>query len=99
MTWFVSGRDEQNPVPRLATRAGSIAPSWTFISRNKISPKSKPVHASFLSQNIFRVSKKIFCDFSIGMELGNEKTDNVTENENKENDNVNEFQEYTLQQK
>jgi len=33
------------------------------------------------------------------MELGNEKTENVNENENKENKNVNEFQEYTFQQK
>ena len=61
--------------------------------------RSKPVHASFLSQNIFRVSKKVFCDFYIGMELENEKTENVNENENKENTNVDEFQEYTFQQK
>ena len=32
-----------------------------FCFRNKISPKSKRVHESFLSQNIFRDSKKIFC--------------------------------------
>ena len=32
-----------------------------FSSHNNISPKSKQVHDSFLSQNIFRNSKKIFC--------------------------------------
>ena len=53
-------------------------------SRNKIWPKSKRVHESFLSQNIFRDSKNIFCDFSVGMELENEKTESVNENENKE---------------
>ena len=46
-----------------------------FCSRNNISPKFKWVHESFLSQNIFRDSKKIFCDFSVGMELKNEKTE------------------------
>jgi len=35
--------------------------------------KSKCVHERFLSQNIFRDSKKIFCDFPVGMELENEK--------------------------
>ena len=44
-------------------------------SRNNISPKSKRVHESFLSQNIFRDSKKIFCDFSVRMELENEKSE------------------------
>ena len=33
------------------------------------------------------------------MELENEKTESVNENENKENKNVDEFQEYILQQK
>ena len=36
-------------------------------------------------QNIFRESKKIFCDFSVRMELENEKTENVNDNKNKEN--------------
>ena len=45
------------------------------------------VHESFLSQNIFRDSKKIFCDFSVGMELENEKTTS-TRIPNKENKNV-----------
>ena len=48
-----------------------------FSSRNNISPKSKRVHESFLSQNIFRDSKKIFCDFSVGIEVENEKTKRV----------------------
>ena len=42
------------------------------------------MHQSFLSQNIFRDSKKIFCDFSVGMELENEKSENVNDNKNKE---------------
>ena len=46
-----------------------------FCSRNNISPKSRWVHENFLSQNIFRDSKKIFCDFSVRMELKNEKTE------------------------
>ena len=70
-----------------------------FCSRNKISPKSKRAHESFLSQNIFRDSKNIFWDFSVGMELENEKTESVNENENKENKDVDEFQGYILQQK
>ena len=70
-----------------------------FCSRNIISPKSKRVHESFLSQNVFRDGKKIFCDSSVGVELENEKTESVNENENKENKNVDEFQEYILQQK
>ena len=80
---------------------GGILPArdCAFCSRNKISPKSKQVHESFLSQNIFRDSKKIFCDFSVGMELENVKTESVNDNENKENKNVDEFQEYILQQK
>ena len=55
--------------------------------------------AGFLSKNIFRDSKKIFGDFSVGMELENGKTQRVNENENKENKNVDEFQEYISQQK
>ena len=65
---------------------GAIKPTWDcpFCSRNKISPKSKQVHESFLSQIVFHDSKKIFCDFSVGMELENEKTKSVNDNENKE---------------
>ena len=54
------------------------------------------MHESFLTQNIFDDSKRIFCDFSVGMELKNKKTESVSENENK---NVDEFQEYILKQK
>ena len=64
-----------------------------------MSLKSKRVQESFLSQNIFHDSKKIFCDFSAGMELENEKPKSVNENESKENKNVDNFQEYILQQK
>ena len=42
--------------------------------------------------------KKIFFDFSDGMELENEKTESINETESKEN-NDNEFQEYILEQK
>ena len=72
---------------------GAILPAQDcpFCSRNKIWPKSKRAGArKFSLQNIFRDSKKIFCDFSVGMELQNEKTESVDENENK---NVDEFQE------
>ena len=57
------------------------------------------MHESFRSQNIFHDSKRIFCDFSVGLELENEKTKSINENEKKENKNVDEFQEYILQQK
>ena len=57
------------------------------------------MYESFLSQNIFRDSKRNFNDFSDGMKLENEKTESVNENESKENKNVDEFQEYILQQK
>ena len=47
-----------------------------FCSRNNVSPKYKRVYSeSLLSQNIFLDSKKIFCDFSVEMELENEKTE------------------------
>ena len=68
------------------------ARDYPFCSCNNNLPKSKRVYESSLSQNIFRGSKKIFCDFSVGMELENEKTESVNENENKENINVDEFQ-------
>ena len=54
------------------------------------------MHESFLTQNIFDDCKRIFCDFSVGMELKNKKTESVNENENK---NVDKFQEYILKQK
>ena len=37
----------------------------------------------FFRKNIFRDSKKIFCDSSVGMEPENEKTESVNDNENK----------------
>ena len=46
-----------------------------FVPANKISRKIKRVHESFLSQNIFRDSKKIFRDLFVGLELENEKTE------------------------
>ena len=57
------------------------------------------MHESFLSQNIFRESENIFCDFCVVMQLEKEKTESVNENESKENKNVDEFQQYILQQK
>ena len=56
-------------------RAIMPARDCPFCSRNNISPKSKRVHESFLSSNIFRHSKKIFCDLFVGMELENKKTE------------------------
>ena len=46
-----------------------------FVPTNKISSQFKQVHESFLSQNIFHDSKKIFCDLFVVMELENEKTE------------------------
>ena len=57
------------------------------------------MHKSVLLQNIFHDSKKIFQNFSLWMELKNKKTLSVNDNENKENKNLDEFQEYSLQQK
>ena len=57
-------------------------------SRNKILPKSKRAHESFLSQNILHDRKRVFCDFS-GIDNG--KTESVNENENKESKNVDKF--------
>ena len=61
----------------LSVQGGAILPArdCPFCSRNHISPKSKLVHESFLSQNIFCDSKKIFIDFSVGMEVENEKSE------------------------
>ena len=56
---------------------GAILPTrdCPFCSCNNISPKSKWVHKSFLLQNTFCGSRKIFCDFSVRMEQKNEKTE------------------------
>ena len=67
-----------NQIPRcdwLPERATLPARDCPFCSRNNILPKFKRVHESFLSQNIFRDSKKIFCDFSVRTELEKEKTE------------------------
>ena len=75
---------------------GAILPAQDcpFCTHKKISPKSNQMVESFLPQNIFCDSKDILCDFSVGMEVENEKTESVNENENKGNKNFNEFQEY-----
>ena len=51
------------------------------------------------AENIFCSGKKIFCDFFVFTEPENGKTESVNVNENKENKNVDEFQEYVFQQK
>ena len=80
MASSASGQYAANSVFWLATRAGKMErycpPGIArFVPANKISPKFKRVHESFLSQNIFRDSKKIFCGLFVGMELENEKTE------------------------
>ena len=76
MTSSVSGKDKPNPALWLARairnrQYHSILPArdCPFCSRNKISPKLRRAHENFLSQNIFHDSKRIFYDFSVGMEL------------------------------
>ena len=94
MASSASGQDDQIP------HCDSLP--HPFSSRNMILPKSELVHESFLSQNILRGSKKIFCQFSVGTEQENEKTEYVNENENKENKIVVAFLEHIfsiLQQK
>ena len=67
-----SGQDEPNPVLSLAIRerkldeAILLARDYPFCSR-----RSSRGYESFISQIIFRDSKKIFCDFSVGIELEN----------------------------
>ena len=62
-------------LPERARWSDTARSGLPVLFRNNISPKSKRVHESFLSQNISSNSKKIFCDFSVGMELENEKTE------------------------
>ena len=60
-----------------------------FVPANKLSPKFKRVHESFLLLKLFSANTKhIFCDFSVFEEPENVKTESVNENENKENKNV-----------
>ena len=35
----------------------------------------KRIYGTFLSQSLFRDSKKVFCDFSVGREVENDKTE------------------------
>ena len=39
-----------------------------FVPANKISPKFKRVHETFLSLELLSAKNKIFCDFSVFME-------------------------------
>ena len=80
MASSMSGQYAANYVFWLATRVGKMErycpPGIAhFIPANIISPKFKWVRESFLSQNIFHDSKKIFCDLFVGMELENKKTE------------------------
>ena len=80
MASSTSGQYVANSVFWLATQAGKMEWHYTpgiahFVPATKILPKFKRVHESFLSQNIFSDSKKIFCDLFVGMELENEKTE------------------------
>ena len=75
----------------LAPRVGKInqIPHWLAIWTGKMErysllriPSFVPVITFrqspckiFLSQNIFHDGKKIFCDFSVGMQLENKKTE------------------------
>ena len=71
----------------------------SFISRfeDKDTVIRTGINCSVLFRNAthFHDSKKIFCDFSVRMEPENGKIDN----ENKENKDIDEFQECILQQK
>ena len=76
MASSVSGQDETKSLAVIGYPSGQngvILPArdCPFCSRNNISPKSKRVHENFLLQNIFIDSKKIFCDFCVGMEREN----------------------------
>ena len=89
----MSKQDEPNPMRNAGNP--NAQPGWSdttcsglpFLFPQQISKKSMRVHESFLSQNIFCDSKKIFCDLSVEMELENEKTTS-THIPNKENKNV-----------
>ena len=80
---------------------GPILPArdCQFCPRKKGLAQVQAGAGEFLWPNIFHDSKMIFCDFSVGMELENEKTETVNENVNKGNKNVDEFQEHILQEK
>ena len=76
--WQAPQAVETNQIPRLDWLPERAVPSrdCPFCSRNNISPNSKHVHESVLSQDVFCDCKKILRDFSFGMELElNEKTE------------------------
>ena len=54
-----------------------------FVPVNKISPKFKRVHESFLLPKLFSANTKTFCDFSVLEEPENGKTESVNDKENK----------------
>ena len=75
MACYASGRDEPNHVLWSATQADKMASAQDcpFCSRHNI--LHKRLHKSFYFYEIFSETvKNIFCDFSVGMELGNKKT-------------------------
>ena len=78
-------------------------PPWTtrFVPANKISPKFKRVHESFLSSKLFSAKvRRFFRDFSVFIGPENGKIESVNENENKGNKTVDDFfKKYVLQQK
>ena len=106
MASSVSGQGEPNPALRLATRACKIdryrllhLPRFVPGIEFHRTPKA-PKLESFSLENIFRVSKTIFCDFSVGMKLENVETGSVNESENEENNMLMSLiKEYILQQK
>ena len=103
MASSVSGQDEPNPALRLATRACKID-RYRLLRLPRFVPgiefHGTPKLASFSLKNIFRVSKRIFCDFSLGMKLENVETGSVNESENEENNMLMSLiKEYILQQK
>ena len=100
MARSVSRQDAANSVLWLATWAGTM--EWylplgipRFVPAIKF--RRSPIGwGRLFFYQIFSVKvKKIFCDFSDGMELENEKTESINEHEN----NDNEYQEYILEQK
>ena len=77
MASSASGQYAANSVFRLATRAGKMeryCPPGTarFVPVNKISPKFKRVHESFLSPKLF--SSKVKRYFVFSLSLWNQKT-------------------------
>ena len=66
-----------------------------FVPANKILPKFKQVHESFLSPKLFSAKVKRFVVISLF--YGTRKS--VNENENKEKRHVDEFKKYFLQHK